>query len=151
VPNKKSNIEKVYYSIGEVAEMIDVTPSSIRYWENSFKELAPRTNAKGTRYFTKEDIDTVKLINYLVKERGLTIKGAQQKLTDNKAETVNNWEIVRRLQEIKEELTGILDEMEEKSPSQSPTGGEVGKEKSPSQSPQRGEVKKEETEIKNDD
>ena len=125
----------MYYSIGEVAEMIDVTPSSIRYWESNFKELAPRTNAKGTRYFTKEDIETVKLINYLVKERGLTIKGAQQKLSDNKAETVNNWEIVRRLQEIKEELTGILEEME-----------------SPSQSPQRGEGKKgEETEVKKDE
>ena len=143
MPYKKPNIEKVYYSIGEVAEMIDVTPSSIRYWESNFKELAPRTNAKGTRYFTKEDIETVKLINYLVKERGLTIKGAQQKLTDNKAETVNNWEIVRRLQEIKEELTDILDEMG--SPSQSPQRG------SPSQSPPGGEVKKEETETKNDE
>ena len=126
MPYKKSNIEKVYYSIGEVAEMIDVTPSSIRYWESNFKELAPRTNAKGTRYFTKEDIKTVRLINYLVKERGLTIKGAQQKLADNKAETVNNWEIVRRLQEIKSELTGILEEME--SPSRSPQKGEDGKE-----------------------
>ncbi|HKL32009.1 MAG TPA: hypothetical protein VJ919_05730, partial [Tangfeifania sp.] len=77
---------------------------------------------------------TIKLINYLVKERGLTIKGAQQKLSDNKAETVNNWEIVRRLQEIKKELTGIRDEMD-----------------SPSQSPQRGEGKKgEETEVKKD-
>ena len=122
MPAKKSNIEKVYYSIGEVAEMIDVTPSSIRYWESNFKELAPRTNAKGTRYFTKEDIETVKLINYLVKERGLTIKGAQQKLSDNKAETVNNWEIVRQLQEIKKELTGIRDEME--SPSRSPQRGD---------------------------
>ena len=144
MPYKKSNIEKVYYSIGEVAEMIDVTPSSIRYWESNFKELAPRTNAKGTRYFTKEDIETVKLINYLVKERGLTIKGAQQKLSDNKAETVNNWEIVRRLQEIKEELTGILDQMEDTSPSQSP-------QISPSRSPQRGDDKTEEkTEIKKD-
>lgn len=117
----------MYYSIGEVAEMIDVTPSSIRYWESNFKELAPRTNAKGTRYFTKEDIETVKLINYLVKERGLTIKGAQQKLADNKAETVNNWEIVKRLQELKKELTSIRDEME-----------------GPSRSPQRGDDKKEE-------
>ncbi len=151
MPNKKSNIEKVYYSIGEVAEMIDVTPSSIRYWESNFKELAPRTNAKGTRYFTKEDIETVKLINYLVKERGLTIKGAQQKLSDNKAETVNNWEIVRRLQEIKEELTGILEEME--SPSQSPqiSPSRSPQRGSPSQSPQRGEGKKgEETEVKKD-
>ena len=136
MPAKKSNIEKVYYSIGEVAEMINVTPSSIRYWQSNFKELAPRTNAKGTRYFTKEDIETVKLINYLVKERGLTIKGAQQKLSDNKAETVNNWEIVRRLQEIKTELTDILNEME--SPSRS------HQKESPAQSPPRGEDKKKE-------
>ena len=64
MPDKKSNIEKVYYSIGEVAEMIGVTPSSIRYWKNNFKELAPRTNTKGTRYFTKVDIETVKLIRH---------------------------------------------------------------------------------------
>ncbi len=102
--------------------MIGVTPSSIRYWESNFKELSPRTNTKGTRYFTKEDIETIKLINYLVKERGLTIKGAQQKLSDNKAETVNNWEIVSRLQEIKKELTDIRDEME--SPSLSPQRGD---------------------------
>ena len=132
----------MYYSIGEVAERIGVTPSSIRYWESNFKELTPRTNAKGTRYFTKEDIETVKLIHYLVKERGLTIKGAQQKLSDNREETENNREIVKRLQEIKNELTNIRDQME--SPSPSP-------QISPSRSPQMGDDKtEEETEIKKD-
>lgn len=113
MPYKKPTIEKVYYSIGEVARIIGVTPSSIRYWENNFNELSPHTNKKGTRLFTSDDIETVKLINHLVKVRGMTIKGAQQKLKDNKEETVNNWEIVKRLQHIKDELTEIRDKMTE--------------------------------------
>ena len=111
MPYKKPNIEKVYYSIGEVAGLIGVTPSSIRYWENHFKELAPRTNKKGTRLFTTDDIETVKLIHYLVKERGLTIKGAQQKLKENREETIHNWEIAQKLQQIKRELIAIRDKM----------------------------------------
>ncbi len=113
MPYKKPNIEKIYYSIGEVARMVGVTPSSIRYWENNFDELSPRTNQKGTRQFTAGDIETIKLINHLVKERGMTIKGARQKLKDNRDETIHTWEIVKRLQGIKQELTQIRDEMEE--------------------------------------
>lgn len=94
--------------------MIGVSPSSIRYWEQNFNELNPKTNKKGTRLFSSEDIETVKLINYLVKEKGMTIKGAQQKLKDNKEETINNWEIIQRLKKVKQELTGIRDEMAEK-------------------------------------
>lgn len=111
MPYKKPTIEKVFFSIGEVAEKVEVTPSSIRYWEKHFSELNPKTNEKGTRLFSPEDIETVKLIHHLVKERGMTIKGARQKLKDNKEETINNWEIVKRLRQIKEELTAIRDGM----------------------------------------
>jgi DNA-binding transcriptional MerR regulator len=113
VPYKKPKIEKVFFSIGEVAEMVGVTPSSIRYWESSFDELAPRKSGKGTRLFSLDDLETVKFIHHLVKERGMTIKGAQQKLKDNRQETANSWEIVKRLQKIKEELVAIKDEMGE--------------------------------------
>lgn len=93
--------------------MIGVTPSSIRYWESSFEELSPKKSSKGTRLFSKEDIETVKFIHYLVKERGMTIKGVQQKLKGNRQDTINNWEIVKKLQEVKEELVAIRNEMEE--------------------------------------
>ncbi len=113
MPYKKPKIEKVYYSIGEVSRNTGVSTSSIRYWENKFDELSPHKNTKGTRFFNKNDIETVKLINHLVKERGMTITGAQQKLKDNKEETIYIWKIVEKLQNIKKILTGIRDEMEE--------------------------------------
>jgi len=113
VPYKKPTIEKVIFTIGEVAEMIGENTSLIRYWENNFDILKPQKNKKGNRLFTKDDVETVKLIHHLVKERGLTLKGAQQKLKDNREETINNFEIVKRLQTIKKELMGIRDGMDD--------------------------------------
>lgn len=113
MPYKKPVIEKVFFSIGEVAAMIDENPSLIRYWENQFDALKPQKNKKGTRLFTKEDIETIKLIHYLVKKRGLTLKGAKQKLRDNREETIHNYEIVNRLQKIRDELIAIRDELQD--------------------------------------
>ena len=113
MPGKSPNIEKIFFPIGEVAEIIGVTPSSIRYWENNFDELKPRKSSRGTRHFSQNDIELLKLICHLVKERGLTIKGARKKLKDNREETINNWEMVRSLQRVKEELTAIRDQLDE--------------------------------------
>ncbi len=113
MPYKKPKIEKLVYTIGEVAEMMGVNASQIRYWENTFNELKPQKNKKGNRLFTAEDIEQVKLIHHLVKVRGLTIKGAQQKLKDNREGTVTNYEIVEQLMEIKRQLIEIRDEMQE--------------------------------------
>ena len=113
MPYKKPKIEKIFYTIGEVADRMGVNPSQIRYWENNFDEINPQKNKKGNRLFTEEDIENIKLIHYLVKVRGLTIKGAQQKLKDNRNETVGNFEIVNRLQEIRQELADIRDAMGE--------------------------------------
>lgn len=106
-------MEKIYYSIGEVADITGVTPSTIRYWEKNFTELSPDKTSKGTRLFKTSDIEVLKLINHLIKERGMTVRGARQKLKDNREEAENTWEIVKKLQEIKKMLTGIRDEMEE--------------------------------------
>ena len=113
MPYKKPKIEKIFYSIGEVADMISENQSLIRYWENHFEALKPQKNKKGTRLFTKEDIETVKLIHHLVKVRGLTLKGAQQKLKDNREETINNFEIVQRLQDVRQQLIEIRDELQD--------------------------------------
>jgi DNA-binding transcriptional MerR regulator len=113
MPYKKPKIEKIFYSIGEVAEMINENQSLVRYWENQFESLKPHKNKKGTRLFTKEDIETIKLIHHLVKERGMTIKGARQKLKDNREETTQNFEIVKRLQDIRQQLVEIRDGLEE--------------------------------------
>ena len=111
MPYKKPKIEKVVFTVGEIAKMLGVGTPTIRHWENEFDALKPQRNNKGNRLFSKEDLELVKLINHLVKERGLTIKGAKQKLKDNRNETIDNYEIIDRLQAIKNELLAISDSM----------------------------------------
>jgi DNA-binding transcriptional MerR regulator len=111
VPYKKPKIEKVFYSIGEVADLFGVNTSKIRFWENEFDILKPHKNNKGNRMFTLEDIENLKLINHLLKERGMTIKGAQKKLKENKEDTLQNFEVVSRLQEIRQMLVEIKEEL----------------------------------------
>lgn len=111
MPYKKPKIEKVFYSIGEVADLFGVNTSKIRFWENEFDILKPHKNNKGNRMFTPEDIENLKLINLLLKERGMTIKGAQKKLKENKEDTLQNFEVVSRLQEIRQMLIDIKEEL----------------------------------------
>lgn len=76
--------EKLYYTIGEVADMFSVNSSLIRFWEKEFEVLKPKKNKKGNRLFTSEDVNNLKLIFHLVKERGYTLEGAKKKLNENK-------------------------------------------------------------------
>lgn len=103
---------KLYYSIGEVANMFDVNESLLRFWEKEFPIIKPKKNAKGTRQYRKEDLDNIRLIYHLVKERGMTLPGARQKLKDNKEQTVQTYDVVTRLQQIKEELLCIKKELD---------------------------------------
>lgn len=111
MPYKPPKIEKIFYSISEVADMFGVNTSNIRFWENEFDILKPQKNKKGNRMFTPEDIANLKIIYHLLKERGMTIKGAQKKLKDNKEDTLQNIEVVNRLQEIKRALLSIKEEL----------------------------------------
>ncbi len=104
---RETKIEKLYYSIGEVAEMFSVNTSHIRFWEKEFDIIKPKKNKKGNRFFTKADIDNFHLIYYLVKERGLTLSGAKLKLKENREDTQNNFEIVSRLKAIKSLLLEV--------------------------------------------
>ena len=70
--------KKIYYSMGEVAEMFDVTPALIRHWESQFDCIKPHRNKTGNRLFTPEDVERLKQIYHLVKERGMTLKGANK-------------------------------------------------------------------------
>jgi len=107
MPYKERKIEKVYYSIGEVADMFNVKTSLIRFWEKEFDVIKPQKNKKGNRFFTRLDIDNFHLIYHLVKERGMTLKGAQMKLKENREDVQNNFEIVKSLLEIKKMLLDI--------------------------------------------
>ncbi len=105
-------VEKLFYGIGEVAGMFNVNVSLIRYWEKEFTVIKPTKNKKGNRMFTQKDVDNFHLIYHFVKERGMTIKGAKQKLKNNPDSTLHNFEIIKRLKKIKEELLNISDELD---------------------------------------
>ena len=111
MPYKETKVEKLYFTISEVAKMFNVNASLIRYWEKEFDIIQPRKNKKGTRFFTKQDIDNFHLIYNLVKERGMTLKGAQKKLKESREEATNNFEIIKSLKEIKEMLIEIKEEL----------------------------------------
>lgn len=84
MPYKDTNIAKLFYSIGEVAEMFEVNTSLIRFWEKEFDIIKPKKNKKGNRLFTADDIDNFKVIYNLVKEQGLTLDGAKKYLKENR-------------------------------------------------------------------
>ena len=111
MPLKEKPIEKLYYSIGEVATMFEVNVSLLRFWEKEFDILKPKKNKKGNRLFTANDLNNLKIIYHLVKERGFTLDGAKKKLRENKDDTINNIEIVNRLKEIRQFLVEIRDEL----------------------------------------
>ena len=104
-------IEKIYYSIGEIAELFDVNQSLIRFWEKEFDILHPQKNKKGNRLFTKNDIENLKLIYHLVKERGYTLQGAREKLRQNRENLVNTVQIIDTLNEIKGFLLELKKEL----------------------------------------
>ena len=103
--------EKRYYGIGEVAKAFGVNTSLIRFWEKEFDALKPKKNAKGNRKFTPEDINNLKLIYYLVKERGLTLEGAKTRLKEEKKKTLNSFEIISKLEDIKSQLIKIKNQL----------------------------------------
>lgn len=103
--------EKMYYSIGEVAEAFGVNSSLIRFWEKEFDVLKPKKNAKGNRKFSKEDIKNLELIYHLVKERGFTLEGAKIHLKEGRHKTLNNFEIIRKLENVKAELIKIKNQL----------------------------------------
>lgn len=112
MPYKDKEIQKHYYSIGEVAKMFDVSTSLIRFWEGQFSILKPKKNRKGNRLFTTKDIDNLHAIYHLLRERGYTIEGAKKKLKENKTDVFKQVEIVRSLKKIKQFLLSIKESLD---------------------------------------
>lgn len=104
--NKK---EKLFYSIGEVATMLNEQTSAVRFWEKEFDILKPKKNKKGNRLFTPKDVENLKLIHYLLRERGMTIAGAKKKLAENPDDLKQNHIVINSLKRIREMLIDIRD------------------------------------------
>lgn len=106
--------EKLFYTMGEVAEMFDVNTSLIRHWEAQFPMLQPRRNKKGNRLFTPRDIEHLKMIYHLVKECGMTLEGAKKALRKGSAATDSverDAELMERLQRIRSLLVEVREDL----------------------------------------
>lgn len=108
---KEKEIEKLYYSIGEVAEMFNVAPSLIRFWESEFEIIQPKKNRKGNRQFTKEDIDNVKLIYHLVKEKGFTLTGAKEMVKNDTIALRGKMEMIESLKKVRKFLVELRERL----------------------------------------
>lgn len=104
---------KLYYSIGEVAEMFNVNASLIRFWEKEFDIIKPKKNKKGNRLFTPEDIKHFRLIHHLVKEKGYTLKGAQESLRQNPEDIDKKAEVIDSLNKIRAYLVEMKEGLDE--------------------------------------
>lgn len=113
VPYKEKAITKKYYSIGEVASLLNVTPSLIRFWETEFDIIKPKKNRKGNRQFTQEDIENIRIIYHLVKDQGYTLQGAREILKRNTMNVKEKMEMIESLKHIKQFLIEIRSQLPE--------------------------------------
>jgi DNA-binding transcriptional MerR regulator len=103
--------EKRYYTIGEVAKAFEVNTSLLRFWEKEFKEIQPKKKSSGVRKYTPKDIQNIKLIFHLLKEKGMTIEGAKNHLKNSKSSEENKMDVLKKLERIKKELENLRDNL----------------------------------------
>lgn len=98
---------KLFYSISEVAKMFDVSETLLRFWEKEFPNIKPKKASRGIRQYSKDDIEEVRVVYHLVKERGMTLQGAREAMKRNKESTNKQIEVIERLKAIRDELQAI--------------------------------------------
>jgi DNA-binding transcriptional MerR regulator len=111
MPYKEKEIAKLYYPIGEVAQMFEVNTSMIRFYEKEFDILQPKKNAKGNRLFRPEDLDNLKIIFNLIKDKGFTIQGAKEHLKSNKNEVHEQQKVIDALEKLKSFMNELKDQL----------------------------------------
>lgn len=111
MPYKERDINKLYYTMGEVTAMFEVNASQIRFYEREFDIIQPKKNKKGNRLFTQDDIANLKIIFNLVKDKGYTLQGARDFLRANKNEARENQRVVDSLEKLKKFLLEVRDSL----------------------------------------
>lgn len=111
MPYKEREINKMYYTMGEVSAMFDVNQSLIRYYEREFDILQPKKNKKGNRYFTPEDVENLKIIFHLIRDKGYTLAGAKEHLKQNGDDTKDNQSVLTTLENLKKFLLEVKEQM----------------------------------------
>jgi DNA-binding transcriptional MerR regulator len=105
-------MEKYFYTVGEVAEILGESTSLVRFWANEFpKFIRPQRNAKGNRLFSKDDVETFKHIHVLVKVEGLTLDGAAKRLAGERKNVINKTKVLESLKDIRQQLSEIRAEL----------------------------------------
>ncbi|MFN8406746.1 MAG: MerR family transcriptional regulator [Sphingobacteriaceae bacterium] len=111
MPYKERDINKLYYTMGEVTQLFGVNASQIRFYEQEFDIIQPKKNKKGNRLFTPEDVENLKIIFNLVKEKGFTLQGAKDFLKTNKDGVSENQKIIDSLQRLKQFLIEVREQL----------------------------------------
>jgi len=111
MPYQEREINKMYYTMGEVTAMFDVNASMIRFYEKEFDILKPKKNKKGNRLFTPEDIENLKIIFHLIRDKGYTLPGAKDHLKNNMSETRENQRVIDSLENLKKFLLEVKDQL----------------------------------------
>lgn len=111
MPYKDREITKLYYTMGEVTQMFDVNASQIRYYEREFEILQPKKNKKGNRLFSPDDVENLKIIFNLVKDKGYTLQGAKDQLRSNKGEEKENQKVIDSLERLKHFLLEVKEKL----------------------------------------
>lgn len=106
----EKELTKLYYSIAEVAGMINESKSLLRHWEAVFPMIKPK-RIGGSRSYMKEDIKMIKLIHYLVKQKGMTLEGARNTIEQNKSGELSKLDVISRLERVKIELKNMMEEL----------------------------------------
>ena len=101
------DLSKKFYKIGEVADILGIPASTLRFWEKEFTILRPRRHAKNIRVYTPQDVETIRKLYYLVKEKGLKLDAAQEYLNKNRQVVDKTFEVVENLKKIREQLVGL--------------------------------------------
>jgi DNA-binding transcriptional MerR regulator len=110
MPYKEIQIEKIYFTISEVASQFNIAPSVLRYWESEFIIIQPKKSKKGDRLYTKQDIENIKLIYHLLRTKGFTIEGAKKYLKENK-NAHQQFELIESLQKLKSFLIDLKENL----------------------------------------
>ncbi len=108
------DLSKKYYKIGDVAELLDVSQTTLRYWESEFPEIEPRRSSSNRRYYTPEDIELLRTIYYLVKVKGLRVEAAKEQMRLNRKNISKRMEIIGELTDVRDELELILKSLEKR-------------------------------------
>jgi DNA-binding transcriptional MerR regulator len=111
MPYKEREISKMYYSMGEVTEMFGVNHSLIRYYEKEFDIIQPKKNKKGNRYFTADDLENLKIIFHLIRDKGYTIQGAKDHLKNDINGSKDQQSVITSLENLKKFLLEVRDQL----------------------------------------